>query len=81
MVDSIEKLGITALIDLLDSYGKWPMTTTDWNEDRFDWRKATASIRNTFGAGLFFSVINFFDILDNEMSVIYASRCFIFVLL
>jgi membrane metallo-endopeptidase-like protein 1 len=71
--DAIEKLGIGPLTNILNSYGQWPLTVSNWTEDRFDWRKATASIRNTFGLGFLFEVSNFVDVNNTEFSTLYAS--------
>lgn len=72
--DAIGKLGITPLVQILDSYGQWPMTVSNWTEDRFDWRKASASIRNTFGDTFLFEVSNFVDVNNTEFSTIYVSE-------
>jgi len=74
MTDAIEELGVTPLIKILDSYGQWPLTVSNWTEDRFDWRKLTASIRNTFGLSFLFEVSNFVDFNNTEFSTIYVSR-------
>lgn len=50
------------------------MTVSNWTEDRFDWRKASASIRNTFGDGFLFEVTNFVDVNNTEYSTIYVSQ-------
>nr|CAH0110462.1 unnamed protein product [Daphnia galeata] len=71
ITDAIEELGITPLVKILDSYGQWPMTVSDWTEDRFDWRKASASIRNTFGLSFLFEVSNFVDVNNTEISTLY----------
>uniref|UniRef100_A0A0P6FKW5 Neutral endopeptidase n=1 Tax=Daphnia magna TaxID=35525 RepID=A0A0P6FKW5_9CRUS len=71
---AIEKLGITPLVKILDSYGQWPMTVSNWTEDRFDWRKASASIRNTFGDGFLFEITNFVDVNNTEYSTIYLDQ-------
>lgn len=73
ITDAIEELGITPLVKILDSFGQWPMTVSNWTEDRFDWRKASASIRNTFGVGFLFQVSNFVDVNDTDFSVIYVN--------
>ncbi|XP_057375648.1 membrane metallo-endopeptidase-like 1 isoform X2 [Daphnia carinata] len=73
-LNSIEKLGIMPLVKILDSYGQWPMTVSNWTENRFDWRKASASIRNTFGKGFLFYVSNFVDANDTDFSVIYVDQ-------
>ena len=72
ITDAIEELGITPLVKILDSYGQWPMTVSDWTEDRFDWRKASASIRNTFGLSFLFEVSNFVDVNNTEISTLYV---------
>ncbi|XP_046453377.1 neprilysin-like isoform X2 [Daphnia pulex] len=72
--DAIDQLGITPFVKILDSYGQWPMTVSNWTEDRFDWRKATASVRNTFGLGFLFEVSNFVDAKDTEFSTIYLDQ-------
>ncbi len=48
-IDAIESLGVAPLVHLLDSYGRWPMTVTNWTGDVFDWKKTSAHIRNTLG--------------------------------
>lgn len=73
VTDAIEDLGITPLVKILDSYGQWPMTVSNWTEDRFDWRKASASIRNTFGDGFLFRVSNFVDVNNTDFSTIYVN--------
>lgn len=73
ITDAVEELGITPLVKILDSFGQWPMTVSNWTEDRFDWRKASASIRNTFGVGFLFQVSNFVDVNDTDLSVIYVN--------
>ena len=55
------------------------MTVSNWTEDRFDWRKATASIRNTYGDSFLFEVSNFVDVNNTDFSTIYAS-CFYYSL-
>ncbi|XP_046453383.1 neprilysin-like isoform X8 [Daphnia pulex] len=72
--DAIEKLGIGPLTKILDSYGQWPLTMSNWTEDRFDWRKATASVRNTFGLGFLFEVSNFVDVNNTEFSTLYLDQ-------
>uniref|UniRef100_A0A0P6EFD4 Neutral endopeptidase n=1 Tax=Daphnia magna TaxID=35525 RepID=A0A0P6EFD4_9CRUS len=73
-LNAVEELGITPLVKILDSFGQWPMTVSNWTEDRFDWRKASASIRNTFGVGFLFQVSNFVDVNDTDFSVIYVDQ-------
>ena len=79
ITDAIEELGITPLVNVLDSYGQWPMTVSDWTEDRFDWRKASASIRNTFGLSFIFEVSNFVDVNNTEISTIYVNSHTFFI--
>lgn len=74
LLDSIDATGITPLIEILNSYGQWPMTVSNWTEDRFDWRKATASIRNTFGKSFLFDVSNFIDVKNTDISTLYVIK-------
>lgn len=49
------------------------MTVTNWTEERFDWRKTIAYMRNTIGSSYLIEVTNYIDVNNTEKSVIYAS--------
>jgi len=70
--DVIESLGVTPLVHLLESFGRWPMTVTNWTEDGFNWRKTTANIRNFMGLNYLIDVSNFIDVNNTEYSTIYV---------
>lgn len=55
------------------------MTVSNWTEDRFDWREASASIRNTLGESFLFEVSNFVDLENTDISTIYVSLFFKFI--
>lgn len=79
--DAIEKLALEPIVEVLNSYGQWPMTVKNWTEDRFDWTKVSASIRSTFGYNFFFEVSNFLDIENTDITTIYVSYLVLFCLL
>ena len=71
-VDAIESLGLSPLIQLLNSFGRWPMTVTNWTEENFDWRKTSAYIRNSLGGNFLIDVSNYIDTNNTEKSTIYV---------
>jgi hypothetical protein len=70
--DAIEILGLTPLTEILDSYGRWPMTVSNWTADQFDWRSVSLSIRKNFGESFLFEVYNYLDWKDTNRSSIYV---------
>ena len=76
-LDAIESLGVAPLVHLLDSYGRWPMTVTNWTDDVFDWKKTSAHIRNTLGGNYLINVFNYIDVNDTEYSILYV-LCILF---
>lgn len=70
--DAIEKLGLTPLIQLLNSYGQWPMTVANWTADQFDWKLASTSIRRDMGESFLFEVYNYLDWKNTNKSSIYV---------
>lgn len=49
------------LIELLDSYGGWPIISPKWNENNFDWKKASSSLRIQLGIHVFFTIATSID--------------------
>lgn len=41
----IEKRGIQPLLELLDTFGGWPLLNDTWDEKKFDWLQLTATLR------------------------------------
>lgn len=72
--DAIEKLGLTPLIQLLNSYGQWPMTVANWTADQFDWKLASTSIRRDMGESFLFEVYNYLDWKNTNKSSIYVDQ-------
>ena len=71
--DAIETLGLTPLTKILDSYGRWPMTVSNWTADQFDWKSVSSSIRKSLGESFLFEVYNYLDWQDTNKSSIYVS--------
>lgn len=71
-LDEIEALGLRPLIHLLDTYGQWPMTVSDWSESSFDWRRAGPTIRSNIGDSYLFSVYNHADSNNTDSSSLYV---------
>ena len=72
-LDEIEALGLQPLIHLLDLYGQWPMTLSDWSDGAFDWRRDGPSIRVNYGDSYLFSIYNHADSNDTDKSTLYVS--------
>ncbi|EFX80396.1 hypothetical protein DAPPUDRAFT_304103 [Daphnia pulex] len=72
--DAVEILGLTPLTEILDSYGRWPMTVSNWTADQFDWRSVSSSIRKNFGESFLFEVYNYLDWKDTNKSSIYVDQ-------
>jgi neprilysin len=43
--DGLVKRGLQPLLNLLNSLGGWPVLSTDWKEENFDWLNLTAQLR------------------------------------
>lgn len=43
--EAIEKRGIEPLLELLETFGGWPLLDDSWDEKNFDWLKLTALLR------------------------------------
>ena len=72
--DSIDALGLDPLTALLESYGRWPMTFSNWTQKDFDWRKASQSIRVNLGESFLFELYNTLDTNNTDVNVIYVRR-------
>lgn len=73
-IGSIDRVGLTPITALLDTYGKWPLITSNWSEADFDWRKASAAVASIFDIGVFFEVSNFLDANDTSKQAIYVFK-------
>ena len=70
IVDEIRKVGKAPIIELLDSYGGWPIITPHWDENKFDWRKASSSLRNQLRIHSFFNIATSIDLDDEDKTII-----------
>jgi len=70
LADVIKDVGIAPLIELLDSYGGWPIITPKWNENNFDWKKASSSSRIQFGINIFFTIATSIDGNDANKTIV-----------
>lgn len=71
-LDEIEIVGLNPLINLLHSYGSWPMTVNNWTEEQFDWRKMSALIRTNSDDDFLLEVSNFVDVNNTDNNIIYV---------
>lgn len=72
--DTLESLGLKPLTDLLNQFGGWPMTLSDWNADKFDWKVATAAGRKLYGVNYLLTVYNYLDSNNTAQSSIYIDQ-------
>jgi Peptidase family M13 len=70
--DALETVGLKPLTDLLALFGGWPMTSTNWNTNSFDWTVATAAARRLYGSSIFVTVYNYLDSKNTSQSSIYV---------
>lgn len=75
-IDSIEKLGLEPITQLLKTYGYWPMTHTNWSSRKFDWRNSSVAIRLSLGEGFLFELYNSLDTNNTDASVLYVIYSF-----
>jgi len=69
-----ESVGLTPLTDLLATFGGWPMTQRQWNEEDFNWKDVSATVRKFYGVTLLINVYNSLDSEDTEHSSIYVDH-------
>lgn len=69
---AIETMGLTPLIQMLNSYGQWPMTVSNWKADQFDWKSVSTSIRRDLGESFLFEVYNYLDWKNTNQNSIYV---------
>jgi len=72
--DALETVGLKPLTDLLALFGGWPMTSTNWNTNSFDWTVATAAARRLYGSSIFVTVYNYLDSKNTSQSSIYIDQ-------
>jgi membrane metallo-endopeptidase-like protein 1 len=77
-IGRINDLGLDPLVQLLASYGQWPMTVDDWSADSTDWRSLSASLTRTYSSGFVLDVFNYIDFLnDPDRNIIYVNFLFL----
>lgn len=72
LIDSIEKLGLEPITQLLKTHGYWPMTYSNWSSRKFDWRNSSIAIRLSSGDGFLFELYNSLDTNNTDASVLYV---------
>jgi hypothetical protein len=71
-IDAIKEAGKVPLIQLLDSYGGWPILTTDWDESNFNWKKASSSLLIKLGIHIFFNITTIVDLDHTSNNIIFV---------
>lgn len=70
---AIKEAGKEPLIQLLDSYGGWPIIAPNWNESNFDWKKVSSSlILIQFGIHIFFNITTTIDSENKDNNIIFV---------
>ncbi len=77
IADAIKEAGKAPLIQLLDSYGGWPIITPDWNESSFDWKKTSSSLLTQFGIHIFFNITTTVDLDYTDEAIFFVINIFI----
>ena len=73
-IGTIESLALSPLTELLEFYGHWPMTNTNWTySESVDWRYMESSIRSSFGSSILITIYNYLDSNNTDKSSIYVS--------